>query len=125
MKVIPIAGALCAAAVVFYSAYTRSYDGVGLVILLVFFTYFLNLKSGRGRAASLPSSSSGLAVRTPIREFAKGLACLASGAIGVTIGLRIPDVKLGVAVALTAAVAGIVGFMLFAFRALNVWNPRV
>lgn len=59
VKVIPIAGALCAAAVVFYSAYTRSYDGVGLVILLVFFTYFLNLKSGSGRAASLPSSSSG------------------------------------------------------------------
>jgi len=34
MKPIPIAGAV---AVVFYCAYTRSYDGVGVLILLVFF----------------------------------------------------------------------------------------
>ena len=46
VKRVPIAGVFCAIAVVFYCAYTRSHDGVGLAILLVFFTYFLNFKSG-------------------------------------------------------------------------------
>jgi len=42
------------------------------------------------------------------------------GALGVGIGIKIPDVELGVAIALTAAVVGIVAFMLFLLRALNV-----
>jgi len=41
MKPIPIAGALCTIAVVFNCAYTRTYDGVGLVMLLVFFCLLL------------------------------------------------------------------------------------
>jgi hypothetical protein len=122
MKWIPIAGALCAIAAVFYCAYTRTYDFVGLLILLVFFAYFFNLKSGGRRGVSLPSPASGLAVRSPIREVGKGLACLAAGAVGVVIGLRVHDVQLGVAIALTAAVAAIVTFLLFLLRAANAWN---
>lgn len=124
MKPLPIAGVLCAVAVVFYCAYTRTYDGVGLVILLVFFTYFLNLKSSSRRGAAARSPSSGEAIHLPIREFAKGLAFLLAGAIGVVVGLQIPDVQLGVAVALTAAVVAIVGFMLFLLRAANARNSR-
>jgi hypothetical protein len=124
VKWIPIAGALCAVAIVFHSAYMRTYDGVGVVILLVFFAYFLNLKSGRRRGAAALSPTSGAAIHTPIREFANGLACLVAGGLGVAIGLRVPDVQLGVAIALTAAVAAIVGFMLFLLRAANAWNSR-
>jgi hypothetical protein len=124
MKFIPVAGALCAVAVVFYCAYTRSYDGVGLVILLVFFTYFLNLKSGGRSGAAALSPTSGEAIRTPIRELAKALTCLLAGAVGVAIGLRIPRVRLGVAMAATAAVVAIVACMLFLLRAANAWNSR-
>ena len=122
MKPISIAGALCAVAAVFYCAYTRTYDFVGLVILLVFFAYFLNLKSGRRRGAAALSASSGGAVHSPVRELTKGLACLVAGALGVVIGLQIADVQLGVALALTSAVAAIVGFMLFLLRAANARN---
>jgi hypothetical protein len=93
VKLIPIAGALCAVAIVFYSAYMRTYDGVGVVILLVFFAYFLNLKSGRRRGAAALSPTSGAAIHTPIREFANGLACLVAGGLGVASGLRVPDVQ--------------------------------
>jgi hypothetical protein len=119
VKLIPIASALCAVAAVFYCAYTRTYDFVGLVILLVFFAYFLNLKSEGRRDVSLPSPASVHAVRSPIWEVGKGLACLVAGAVGVVIGLHVPDVQIGVAIALTAAVAGIVAFMLFLLRAVT------
>jgi hypothetical protein len=94
-KLGPIAGVFCAIAVVFYCAYTRSYDGMGLVILLVFFTYFLNLKSRERSRAAVLSPTSGSASRSPVRELAKGLACIAGGALGVGIGLKIPDVQMG------------------------------
>lgn len=120
MKIIPIGGVLCAVAVVFSSAYTQTADGVGLVILLVFFTYFLNLKSGARGGALSPAS--GAVINSPIRELAKGLACLVLAAVVVAVGLKIPDVRLAVAVALTAAVAAIVGFMLFLMRAFSAWQ---
>ena len=120
MKIIPIAGALGAVAVIFYCAYTRTYDAVGLVILLVFFTYFLNLKVGGLRGAEALSPARRVATNAPIRELGKGLGCLGGGALGVVVGLGIPEVQLGVAVALTAAVVGIVAFMLFVLRALGV-----
>lgn len=122
VKSIPLAGAICAVAVVFYSAYTETYDGVGFVILLVFFVYFLNVKSGSWRGAAALSPTSGAAIHTPVREVAKGLASLVAGAVAVVIGLRVPDVRLGVAIALTAGVGAIVAFMLFVLRALNAWN---
>jgi hypothetical protein len=109
---------------VFYSAYTRSPDAVGIVMLLVFFAYFLNLKSGQRRGNSLLSLTSNEAVGSPIREVAKALACLVAGALGVVIGLRVPDVQLGVAIALTAVVVGVVAFMIFLLQALNAWQSR-
>jgi hypothetical protein len=124
MRPLPIAGILCAVGALFYCAYTRSYEAVGPLILLVFFTYFLNLKSSQRRGASLPSPTSGQAVRSPIQEVAKGLACLVVGALGVVIGLRIPDVQFGVAIALTAMVVAVVAFMLFVMGAFNAWNSR-
>ena len=125
MKPIPIAGALCAVAVVFYCAYTRTYDGVGLVILLVFFAYFLNLKSGGRRGAAALSPTSGEAIHTPIRELAKGLACLlGSIALAAVVGYAVSDMRLAVSIALTAVVVGIVAFMLFVLRAANAWNSR-
>jgi hypothetical protein len=42
-KAIQLGGALSAVAALFYCVYTRSFDGVGIVILLVFFAYFYNL----------------------------------------------------------------------------------
>ena len=122
MKPIPIAGALCTIAVVFYCAYTRTYDGVGLVILLVFFAYFLNLRTGGRRGGAALSPTSG--IRAPVRELAKGLACLVAGAVGVVIGLRVPDVQLGLAIALTAVVVGLVAFVLFIFRSLSARQSR-
>lgn len=86
------------------------------------FAYFLNLKSGSRRGAAALSPTSGEAIHTPIREFAKGLACIVAGAIGVVVGLRVPDVQLGVAIALTAAVVAIVAFMLFLLRTLHAWQ---
>jgi hypothetical protein len=82
----------------------------------------LNLKSGSRRGAAALSPTSGEAIHTPIREFAKGLACIVAGAIGVVVGLRVPDVQLGVAIALTAAVVAIVAFMLFLLRTLHAWQ---
>lgn len=117
----PIAGALCGVAVVFYCAYTRSYDGVGLVILLVFFSYFLNLKLG-SRSGAVVLSSSYSQGASPLREVVKAVACLVAGAVGVAIGLKIPDIQLGVATALTALVIALVAFMLFVLRALNARN---
>jgi hypothetical protein len=124
MKLLSIAGVFCAIAVVFYCAYTRSPDAVGIVMLLVFFAYFLNLKSGQRRGNSLLSLTSNEAVGSPIREVAKALACLVPGALGVVVGLRVPDVQLGVAIALTAVVVGVVAFMIFLLQALNAWQSR-
>jgi hypothetical protein len=112
------AGVLCAVAVLFYCVYTQSFDAVGLLILLVFFAYFRNLKFGSRGMSSPPSPAAGQVVRfSPLRELAKALGCLVAGGIGVGIGLRIPDVQMGVALALTAAVVGLVGFMLYLLRA--------
>ena len=61
----------------------------------------------------LLSPNSGSASRSSVRELAKGLACIVGGALGVGIGMKIPDVPFGVAIALTAVVVGIVAFMLF------------
>jgi hypothetical protein len=124
MKLLPIAGVLCAVAVLFYCAYTRSYEAVSVVILLVFFAYFLNRKSEARGVASFPSPTSGQVVRSPIREVAEGLACLVVGGLGVGIGLRVPGVQLGVALALTAAVTGILALVIFLLRTLNAWNSR-
>jgi hypothetical protein len=95
-----------------------------LVILLVFFAYFLNLKFGRRRRAAALSAGSGGAVHSPARELTRGLACLVAGALGVVIGLQIADVQLGLAIALTAVVVGLVAFVLFIFRSLSARQSR-
>jgi hypothetical protein len=45
VRLIQLAGALCVVAILSYCVYTRSYEAASVVILLVFFAYFLNLKS--------------------------------------------------------------------------------
>jgi hypothetical protein len=122
VRPLQLAGVLCAVAVLFYCAYTRSYEAVSVLILLVFFAYFMNLKSGLRSPAPRLSPASDEAVLSPIRELAKGLAFLVAGGIGVGIGLALPDVRVGVALALTAAVTGVVAFVVCALRALGAWN---
>jgi hypothetical protein len=122
-KLFQLAGVLCALAVLFYCVYTRSFDGASIVVLVVFFAYFYNLKLARRSAGSLPSPNSAQVARKPIRELAKGLGCLVGGgALAGVVGYVVPDVQLAVAIALTAVVGGIVAFMLFLLRALSAWQ---
>jgi hypothetical protein len=124
VRLIPVAGVLCWVAVLFYCIYIRNYEAPAFLILVVFFAYFFSQRRwGGSDKASDPFKFLRQDGGSPIRELAKGVGCLVAGsAIAAAAGLTIPNVELGVAIALTAAVVGIVGFVLFLIRAFSAWG---
>jgi hypothetical protein len=126
VKLIRAAVVVCAIAALFYFIYTQSFDVAAGVVLVVFFAFFMNLlKPGVWRFASEPSPTNGRAVRSPIRELAKGLVCLlAGGVLAYGVGSRAPNVQLSVAIAVTAVIAGTVAFFIFLLNAIAGWVGR-
>jgi hypothetical protein len=118
-----LAGIIGAVGVLFYCVYARQFETAAAVILIAFLAYFFHLRTGGGAAAALASPSTRV-VRSPIRELTKGLTCVLAAAVAVDVALRVSDVKMGVAIALTAVVVGILGFMFFLARALGARLDR-
>jgi len=122
-RLIPIAIILCWVAALFCCIYIKNYQVPGFLVLALFFAYF----SGQG-----DWGASGKALKpfkflrqhgsSPIRELSKGVGCIVGAAAITAAGLAIPNVDLGVAVALTAAMVGMVACMLFLLRAFSAWE---
>jgi hypothetical protein len=106
------------AAVLFhlYAVLRRCFHcGVACVFCLLFES---QIRNSRWSFAPLPAS--GQVVSLP-RELAKGLGCLvAAGVLAIGAGYSIPDSRLALSIGLTAVVVGVVAFVLFVLRALNV-----
>jgi hypothetical protein len=117
-KIIRFVGIPLAIAALFYFAYARYYDGVAVLILGAFFTYFRD-RLGRGmrHRASLSAPPAKEKIGSPLLEIAKALGCLLGAAIGVGIAMTLLDGQLGLAFALTCTVTGVVAFMMFLMRA--------
>jgi hypothetical protein len=95
-----------------------------ILILVAFFAYFIGKrKSGDSEKATDPFKALRESGSSPFRELAKGLAWLIGCLlVGLGIGMKIPDVQLGVAFALSVVVIGVVAFVLFLIRALSAWG---
>ena len=121
MKFARIAGISVFIAALFWLVYAHYYEAAAGAILVVFLAYFISrVEPGlwsRSPCTVVPNGEPG---RSPSREIGKGIVCLASGAaIGLGVGMRVPDVQVGVAFALTFVVSGVVAFVLFLMRALG------
>lgn len=108
-------------AALFYSVYVRNYEVPAILILAAFFVYFISQrKFSDSEKATEPFKFLRQGGSSPIRELAKGLTWLIGCLlIGLGIGMKIPDVQLGVAFALCVVVIGAVAFVLFLIRALS------
>ena len=111
-------------AALFYSIHARNYEAPAILILVAFFAYFISKRkpvhSGKATELFKCLRQGG---SSPIRELAKGLAWLIGCLlVGLGIGMKIPDVQLGVAFALSVVVIGAIAFVLFLIRALSAWD---
>jgi hypothetical protein len=124
MNYIRFAIALCWVAALFYCIYVGNYEAPAILILVAFFAYFISKrKSGDSEKGTDTFKFLRQGGSSPIRELAKGLAWLIGCLlIGLGIGMKIPDVQLGVAFALSVVVIGVVAFVLFLIRALSAWG---
>jgi hypothetical protein len=124
VRLVTVAGLVCWVAALFYCIYIKNYEAPAFLILAAFFVYFFSRRKWSGSDnASSPFSFLGQDGGPPIWELVKGLGCAAVGAaIAAAAGLTISNVELGVAIALTAVIVGIVAFVLFLIRALSAWS---
>jgi len=123
LRLIPVAVVLCLVAALFFCIYIKNYEVPGFLILAVFFAYFSSQgNGGASRKASNPFNFLRQDGSSPIRELSKGVGCVVVAAAIAAAGLAIPKVDLGVAVALTAVVVGMVACVLFLLRAFSAWE---
>jgi hypothetical protein len=104
-----------------YAMYARYYMSVAGVVLVGSLFYFGNrfeCRQHRLMADSSPSPTG--PTRTVVRYLLKGFGCfLIAAIIGLGIGMKISNVQLGLAFALTGILIGVIGFVGYLMRALG------